>query len=233
MKTVLVDADIIAYRAAFATQEETEYDARQTVDDICTSVMYTCSYPDNFTLGEDTFFYLTGTGNFRFDVATIKPYIGKRGEKPKHLQATRDQVQVNWSAEVVDGQEADDAIAIKATELDGDCTIVTIDKDLMMIPATHYNFVKGTWTTVSKAQGDRFFYLQLLTGDAVDNIQGVKGIGPKKAEKAYEGCTTVQEYYAKALEMYEGNVDELVENARLLWLRRYEGEMWEPPVEQT
>jgi len=50
MKTVLVDADIIAYRAAFATQEDTEYDARQSVDDLCTSIMYTCSYPDNLPL---------------------------------------------------------------------------------------------------------------------------------------------------------------------------------------
>ena len=230
MTNVLVDADIIAYRAAYAKEEETEGEARQTVDDICTSIMYTCSYPESFNLNEDTFFYLTGTGNFRFDVATIKPYKGKRGEKPKHLKATRDQLQVNWSAEVVDGQEADDAISIKATELDGDCVIVSIDKDLMMIPATHYNFVKDQWKTVSKSEGDRFFYMQLLTGDPVDNIQGVKGIGPKKAEKAYEGCTTVQQYYEKALEMYKGDTDALLENARLLWLRRYEGEMWEPPV---
>jgi DNA polymerase-1 len=192
--------------------------------------MYDCFYPINYTLGQNAWFYLTGSGNFRKDLATIKVYKGQRPPKPEHLPATRDQLVQQWGAEIVEGQEADDAIGIKATDLKGDCTIVSIDKDLLMIPGTHYNFVKKEWTEVSQEKGDYFFYKQLLTGDQVDNIQGVPGIGPKKAEKAYEGCTTVQEMYQKALEMYKGDANALLENARLLWLRRYEGEMWEPPV---
>ena len=230
MTNVLVDADIIAYRAAFSAKDEPEKQARQKVDDICSGIMYDCFYPINYTLGQNAWFYLTGSGNFRKDLATIKVYKGQRPPKPEHLPATRDQLVQQWGAEIVEGQEADDAIGIKATDLKGDCTIVSIDKDLLMIPGTHYNFVKKEWTEVSQEKGDYFFYKQLLTGDQVDNIQGVPGIGPKKAEKAYEGCTTVQEMYAKALEMYKGDADALLENARLLWLRRYEGEMWEPPV---
>jgi len=231
LTNVLVDADIIAYRAAFSAKDEPEKQARQKVDDICSGIMYDCFYPINYTLGQNAWFYLTGSGNFRKDLATIKVYKGQRPPKPEHLPATRDQLVQQWGAEIVEGQEADDAIGIKATDLKGDCTIVSIDKDLLMIPGTHYNFVKKEWTEVSQEKGDYFFYKQLLTGDQVDNIQGVTGIGPKKAEKAYEGCTTVQEMYAKALEMYKGDADALLENARLLWLRRYEGEMWEPPVE--
>jgi 5'-3' exonuclease len=230
LTNVLVDADIIAYRAAFSAKDEPEKQARQKVDDICSGIMYDCFYPINYTLGQNAWFYLTGSGNFRKDLATIKVYKGQRPPKPEHLPATRDQLVQQWGAEIVEGQEADDAIGIKATDLKGDCTIVSIDKDLLMIPGTHYNFVKKEWTEVSQEKGDYFFYKQLLTGDQVDNIQGVPGIGPKKAEKAYEGCTTVQEMYAKALEMYKGDADALLENARLLWLRRYEGEMWEPPV---
>jgi 5'-3' exonuclease len=231
LTNVLVDADIIAYRAAFSAKDEPEKQARQKVDDICSGIMYDCFYPINYTLGQNAWFYLTGSGNFRKDLATIKVYKGQRPPKPEHLPATRDQLVQQWGAEIVEGQEADDAIGIKATDLKGDCTIVSIDKDLLMIPGTHYNFVKKEWTEVSQEKGDYFFYKQLLTGDQVDNIQGVTGIGPKKAEKAYEGCTTVQEMYAKALEMYKGDADALLENARLLWLRRYEGEMWEPPIE--
>ena len=227
---VLVDADILAYRAAFSAKDDSEEQARNTIDDICGGILYDCFYPQDYTLGENVWFYLTGSNNFRHGIATIKPYKGNRKEKPEHLTAARDQLQTKWKAEIAEGQEADDAIGIKATELNGDCTIVSIDKDLLMIPATHYNFVKKEWTEVSQEQGDYFFYKQLLTGDQVDNIQGVIGIGPKKAEKAYHACTTVQEMYAKALEMYDGDADALLENARLLWLRRYEGEMWEPPV---
>jgi len=230
LTNVLVDADIIAYRAAFSARDEPEKQAREKVDEICNDIMCECHFPEEYVLGENTWFYLTGSGNFRNDLATIKVYKGQRPPKPEHLPATRDQLVERWGAEIVEGQEADDAIGIKATDLNGDCVIASVDKDLLMIPGTHYNFVKQEWTKVDQEQGDYFFYKQLLTGDQVDNIQGVPGIGPKKAERAYEGCTTVQEMYQKALEMYNGDADELLENARLLWLRRYEGEMWEPPV---
>ena len=230
MTNVLVDADIIAYRAAFSARDEPEKQAREKVDEICNDIMCECHFPEEYVLGENTWFYLTGSGNFRNELATIKVYKGQRPPKPDHLPATRDQLVERWGAEIVEGQEADDAIGIKATDLNGDCVIASVDKDLLMIPGTHYNFVKQEWTKVDQEQGDYFFYKQLLTGDQVDNIQGVPGIGPKKAEKAYQGCTTVQEMYQKALEMYNGDADALLENARLLWLRRYEGEMWEPPV---
>ena len=231
VKKVLVDADIIAYRAAYSAKDKSETEARDTVDDICSSIMYDCFYPYDYSLEDDTFFYLTGSNNYRVEIAKIKPYKGNRKEsKPDHLGVTRDQLQTKWLAEVIEGQEADDAIGIKATELNGNCVIVSIDKDLLMIPGTHYNFVKKEWTEIDQDKGDYFFYKQLLTGDQVDNIQGVPGIGPKKADKAYEGCTTVQEMYDKALEMYKGDTEALLENARLLWLRRYESEMWEPPV---
>ena len=230
MTNVLVDADIIAYRAAFSARDEPESQAREKVDEICNDIMCECHFPEEYVLGENTWFYLTGSGNFRNELATIKVYKGQRPPKPEHLPSAREQLVERWGAEVVEGQEADDAIGIKATDLQGDCVIVSVDKDLLMIPGTHYNFVKQEWTEVSQEQGDYFFYKQLLTGDQVDNIQGVPGIGPKKAEKAYQGCTTVQEMYQKALEMYKGDADALLENARLLWLRRYEGEMWEPPV---
>jgi len=75
----------------------------------------------------------------------------------------------------------------------------------------------------------RFFYTQLLTGDRVDNIIGLKGIGPVKAAKALADLTTDIEMYNKVVEMYDGDKVRVLENARLLWLRRTPGEMWEAP----
>jgi 5'-3' exonuclease len=74
----------------------------------------------------------------------------------------------------------------------------------------------------------KFFYTQLLTGDTADNIKGVKGIGPKKADKILDGLVAEADLY-KAVEEHYETLDELIENARLLWLRRFEGQMWEPP----
>ena len=37
------------------------------------------------------------------------------------------------------------------------------------------------------------------------------------------------EMYNKCVEAYDGDVDRVIENARLLWLRREEGQLWHPP----
>mgnify|MGYP003651147636 CR=1 FL=1 len=226
---ILIDADIIAYRASFSAKDEPTWAALGKAGDLIGSVLYSCFYPEDYTLGVDTFLYLTGSNNFRYDLATIRPYKGQRGEKPKHLKDVREYLISEWGAIVVEGQEADDAIAIKATELNMDCTVVSIDKDFLQLPCTHYNNGKQEFTKVGEFEGLSFFYNQLLTGDTADNIQGVAGIGPKKAEKILDGTLTEQEMYTKCLEAYEGDLDALIENARLLWLRRKEGEMWEPP----
>ena len=104
IKKVLVDADIIAYRAAYSAKDESEVQARGTVDDICSGIMYDCFYPYDYSLEDDTFFYLTGSNNYRMDIAKINPYKGTRKkEKPDHLKATRDQLKIRWLAEVVEG----------------------------------------------------------------------------------------------------------------------------------
>ena len=126
--------------------------------------------------------------------------------------------------------------------------IATIDKDLDNTPGWHYNWNKGEMYWVSEGEATKKFYTQLLTGDKVDNIQGIPGIGPKKAEKVLEGCETEEDYYYSVLEAYhnyydnqecDGNTIEpaqcLSENAQLLWMIRELDEdgkpvHWEPPV---
>lgn len=59
--------------------------------------------------------FLTGEGNFREKIATIKKYKGNRDgmHKPAHLQSCRDYLIRRYNAEVVDGQEADDSMSIE------------------------------------------------------------------------------------------------------------------------
>ncbi len=60
---------------------------------------------------------------------------------------------------------------------------MSIDKDLDMIRGWHYNFIKDKKYFIDDQQAIKHFYTQILTGDRVDNIIGLRGIGPKKAEK--------------------------------------------------
>ena len=62
-----------------------------------------------------------------------------------------------YKAEVCDGQEADDALGINQTD---QTIICTIDKDLLMIPGQHYNFVKEEFKTVTYLDGLKHFYMQ-------------------------------------------------------------------------
>tara|TARA_R110000851_G_scaffold112951_2_gene237394 strand:+ start:570 stop:1283 length:714 start_codon:yes stop_codon:yes gene_type:complete len=226
---VLVDGDIIAYRAAFATQDDLPKDAEEKVENLLDFILEeTLDFhtPDQYEV------YLTGSNNFRFEIAKSHPYKGNRkaADKPKHLKHVREYLIKKFGAIVSEGEEADDLIAIEATRCGPNTIVASIDKDMLQIPCRHYNFNKKEWTTVNDWSGAKFFYTQILTGDAADNIKGLKGIGPVKAAKLLEGITSEEGLWEACVKAYDGDTDRIIENARLLWLRRYEGELWQPPV---
>jgi DNA polymerase-1 len=116
--------------------------------------------------------------------------------------------------------------------LDYHCVVASIDKDMLQLPCWHFNFGRNEWTKVSPEEGIKFFYTQILTGDRADNIVGLHGIGPKKAEKLLQDCHTEEDLWDAVVKAYDGDTDRVTENARLLWLRRYEGQIWEPVVKR-
>ena len=226
---VLVDGDILAYRAAFATQDDLPKDAEEKIEILLDFVLEeTLDFvtPDQYEV------YLTGSTNFRFDIAKSYPYKGNRkaSEKPIHLRHVRDYMINKFNAIVSEGEEADDLIAIEATRCGPNTVVASIDKDMLQIPCWHFNFNKKEWTQVNQWGGNLFFYTQVLTGDAADNIKGLRGIGPKKAEKLLQECKSVDDLWEACVKAYDGDTTRIIENARLLWLRRYEGELWQPPV---
>lgn len=145
--------------------------------------------------------FLSGSRNFRFAIAKTRPYKGNRdaNKKPIHYSAIREYLIKYWNGKIVDNIEADDAIGIAHTV--GKTIIVTIDKDLNQLPGDHYNFVKQELYTVSKEQAIKNFWLQMLTGDRVDNIQGIPGIGEVKAAKILD--TAANKYETCVYKEYE------------------------------
>ena len=224
---LLIDGDIICYRTAFSKEAESIEDMLSIADSYVTSIL---TDADDDLM--DYCVYITGKGNYRDDVAVTAPYKGNRpSKKPEGLQEIRKHLLEAHPSQLAEGEEADDLIAIAATRLKDNCVICTIDKDMDQIPGKHYNFVKKLRYTVTEEAAIRFFYRQLLTGDSVDNIIGLYGIGPKKAEAALQECKTELEMYRKCLEMYDNNEQRVIENGRLLWLRREEDQVWAPPLE--
>jgi 5'-3' exonuclease len=211
----LIDADIVAYRVACTLQEDDAEDfvyarAEDLVDQILVN-----------TEATEYRLFLTGKNNFRYSI--YPEYKAHRPtEKPFWLEKCRQYLIATFNAEVIDGQEADDALGIAQTE---DTIICSIDKDLLMIPGRHYNFVKDEFQEVTNDSGMRHFYMQCLTGDRSDNIKCIENIGPKKAEKILAGCVTEQELFNAVRDAYS-NDEEFLMNGRVLWIRRKENEDW-------
>jgi 5'-3' exonuclease len=183
--------------------------------------------------------YLSGDKNYREEIATIRPYKGNRDEnhKPVHGQAIKDYMKKKWEVVVSDREEADDTIGWTHYAMYRDdplsTCIVTVDKDLDMIPGMHYNFLKDTSKMISENYALRFFYKQLLTGDSTDNIVGVPGIGEKRAEGFLAELDGSDEWamYKVVKGLYEDAYGAewrvaMLENAQLLWIRRYEDETY-------
>lgn len=179
--------------------------------------------------------YLSGSTNFRDALATIRRYKGNRKEehKPTHGPAIVEYILGNYPSELSSNEEADDRIGIKHSlmyaEDKYESVVVSVDKDLDQLPGMHYNFVKKESYWISEFDASRKFYCQLLSGDATDNIQGVPGVGLRGADKLLAGCEDEACMYNVCAAKYNDD-KALMENAQLLWIRKKEGEVWQPPL---
>jgi 5'-3' exonuclease len=219
----LIDADILVYRIGFATND----------DDADMAISTMASYIEDILMvdlpeAQTWELFLTGTNNFRKEKAVTAPYKGNRkSEKPVHYTLLRDYLQLSWGAYMTDGIEADDMLAIRATELGEDSVIVTLDKDLDQVVGWHYNFAKKNKYFITKDEGLLNFYKQFLVGDRTDNIIGVKGIGDKKAHKLLEGQSEPEMWKTVVEHLGE---ERAIENGHLLYMLRHPTDSFAPPV---
>lgn len=211
----LLDGDIFCYRVGFSTEEEEVGIAKWRVDEMIQDCL-------NVTEATSHKVYLTGKDNFRYTIN--KTYKANRSDKPKpkHLQDLRNHLVSKWSAEIVNGMEADDAMAINQTD---SSIICTIDKDLLQVPGKHYNFVKKEFQTITPWQGLVKFYTQFLVGDKADNIIGIDGIGPVKAESYLKSCKFEFELFDRVKKMYNDD-ERMLMNGRCLYMKRTLEDDW-------
>lgn len=214
----LIDADILVWEIGMVVEYGKDdiptFDYAQAVVDGRIRDILTQVDSD-----EPPVLFLTGKGNFREEIAKTKAYKDHRKEKQKpfHYENIRQYFIHSYKAVVVDGMEADDALAIVQTEAgDGETVICTRDKDLLQVQGWHYGWESGlqgeqplhyvtkfgrlkpVWKETPrglmlktlKGEGAIWFYAQMLMGDSTDNIPGCPGIGPGKAHKLLGGCSS-------------------------------------------
>jgi len=219
----LVDGDIGVYRVGFASQDVEVHFAKarmnKWIEDICRA--------------NNTFEYeihLTGPNRTNFRYQIYPQYKANRTQpKPIHYDALREHLVLRHAGIMEIEGEADDAMADRQND---ETVICSIDKDLDQIPGEHYDFVKDVRYSVSALRGLRFFYLQLLQGDRTDNIPGIDGIGPKKAQAILDGVDVVEsELFRVVRDAYAFKYGEKGDELMLLYgrLLKIGGGLWDFP----
>ena len=178
----IIDADSIMYQIAY--MQPSPALCRKALDDKLKDIMTNTGAISGAV-------FIKGKDNFRYEVDAA--YKGNRKDtiEPEVKDRIDDLYEYCKDFSIQsDGGEADDycGIAAELALQDNKRYIVChIDKDLDCIPGWHYNFRKDTLYYVEPEDGYRFLMMQILTGDATDNIQGLRGVGPKTAEKLING----------------------------------------------
>lgn len=238
-RRVHIDGDMLAYQCG--GNDDT---------DVATSRRILKSKIDLFkdaSGAEGVLLHLTASGSTKGDRAAIaytKPYQGQRkGHRPKNWQYLRDYMAEGLAGPVKQwfDREADDGFGFISMNCPLD-VIATRDKDMRMLPGWHLNWDTYDLIKVNadqfameaggKLYGHKWFWTQMLWGDAADNIPGLpkhpdfpRGVGEAAANKilafAHDDDSAAH-VVAQAYKAHYGNewADRYVEQASLLWIRR-------------
>lgn len=199
-KLLLIDGDEIAYHYAAVSEQEFDWG-----DGIVSLVADTGTTWSNLEGAMARYAAMrdvaklvvcfTDGDNFRKDVYPEYKSNRKDVRRPIILKALRERMAATWETKTKPRLEADDVMAIIATNPmvypEYDKIICSSDKDMLTVPATVWQFkydgLDPILHHVEEPEADRRFLKQVLTGDAADGYPGCPKIGPVKAEKIVDG----------------------------------------------
>jgi DNA polymerase-1 len=196
-RTLLIDADIIAYQCSASNEENIDWGdgvtshtadfeaaceaARQTVDHLVA------------TLKADGAIICLSDDFRSFRKEDVYPlYKSNRKEtvRPEHLYDLKEWLGQEYKTVIRARLEADDVMGILSTEPhEGERIIVSADKDMQTIPGLLFNPNKPELKirSITPAEAERFMLWQAITGDQTDGYPGCPGSGPKAADRLLAG----------------------------------------------
>lgn len=224
-KTIIIDADILVYKASEAVQELFEVTTSEDENHIYRTIGYGDKKKAIDVIEKKIGDILAKTkaneivlalsdseANFRKDI--LPTYKGQRKSvKPILYSFLRDYLHKNYKVYERPTLEGDDILGILATSdkiIKGFKAVWSLDKDLSTIPCTYFHEdAKGQITKrkVTEAEADWNFMYQTLLGDTTDGYKGCKNIGKAKATKILGavGEYSLEEMWQKVVETYEAN----------------------------
>ena len=227
--TLLIDADYLAYKSCAACEDEVDYG-----DDL---IVVTSRFNDVLDMFQrelmsisecmgsfdDFILFFSSPRNFRKKI--YPDYKGHRNrKKPCGYKRLLNWCGDNYTTIMIDGLEADDALGIFATDpvqTDTGHIICSPDKDMRQIPGLLFDLTNPV-IEITKEEGDRWHFVQTMSGDQTDGYAGIPSIGIKRATALLDqhGCTW--ETVLNAFESKDLTVKDAIRNAQLAKILQYE-----------
>jgi DNA polymerase I len=254
-RTILLDADIVAYKVAAVSQQDHDFGdtgkarvlehdkALELTDEI---VGEYCEA----TKAKRAVICLSSEKNFRKELDGTYKANRKNVERPELLQWAKDYLAREYPSFIRPRLEADDCMGILAMRpallgpryADTDVIMVSEDKDMRTIPAKLYNPNHPDLgiITITEEEANRFHMYQTICGDPTDGYPGCPGVGPKSPFVTYlMEDAEPDEFWDVVLEAYASKgftEDDAILQARLahiLWDSSYNFKtkkvrLWQP-----
>jgi len=187
--------------------------------------------------------------NFRYKLLDNMYKATRSSRAPEGLWELREAFVNDGKAHIWVEWEADDIVVALKRDNPNKYVLCAVDKDVLYsLPGKHFNYyvsrkysIDMKWIEVTKETAMKHHYIQTLTGDPSDNVPGLRGIGPKKAEKILEGCEDVNCLWERVVKAYEDNgktIIDAITTMRLVHMHqlimnkdgKYELNLWRPQV---
>jgi DNA polymerase-1 len=216
-RLLIIDGHAYAYRAFYAIRVLRSPEGRPTN----AIYGYIQMQEKMISVVKPQFVAVVWDGGLSVDrLALLPDYKAQRAETPEDLAGQFDQI-VAWlrAAGVIslcrDGVEADDFIASlarRAEQSGASVVIASADKDFMQLVSPQVGLynpndkTNAIWTAIevrrkTGVEPEQVVDWLSLMGDAVDNIPGVPGVGPKTAADLLGKFGTVTNMYSRLAEV--------------------------------
>lgn len=178
-KVVLIDADSLMYFSSYGSEDDlvlSETKLSEKIYDILNIV-------GNSYNVEKYYVFVKGKNNFRYKI--YPDYKKNRPEKHPIIDVLNKYLVESFEAIEAHNAESDDYVFSysQLPEYKGRCIICSVDKDMLQVPGIHYDYQKNRFHIIDEETALYNLAIQMIMGDAADGIPGLRGYGPKKAEK--------------------------------------------------
>lgn len=255
---LLIDADVLAYRAASAVEKIVSFDGDNHFPLASLAEAEHAFFTQLSTLldrldTDDYALCFSDDHNGGFRRRLFPGYKANRDGKPRPvvLHALREKLMHGEYRDgdiyIKPGLEADDCIGILATyphfQPRRRKVVVSVDKDMKSIPGFFFDMGKPDLgiREITREDADLWHMTQTLIGDAADGYPGCPKVGPMTARKLFDGiprdCEHLWPVVVKAFEERGLTEDDALVQARLARILRAEDwnfntrevKLWQPP----